>query len=81
MNNLNDEVERALTAIADELPPVIFRNWRRWHDVIPLSPRTLANLDSLKQGPASRVMLGNTIGYPKKAFVDFLRNRMKNASK
>jgi len=29
------------------LPPIVFRNWAKWGDYIPYSPRTLANKDSM----------------------------------
>jgi len=70
-------IEEALQAIAEQLPPVVFRNWKKWGDVIPISPRTLANLDSLKQGIEARIILGNVTGYPKNAMLAFLRKRMK----
>lgn len=33
------------------LPPIVFRNWRGWRDVLPIAPRTCANEDSKGTGP------------------------------
>jgi len=70
-------IEEALGAIAEQLPPVVFRNWKKWSNVIPISQRTLANLDSLGTGIDERIILGNVTGYPKNAMLDFLRKRMR----
>ncbi len=70
-------IEEALQAIAEQLPPVVFRNWKKWGDVIPISPRTMANLDSLGQGIEERIILGNVTGYPKQPMITFLRKRMR----
>jgi len=69
--------EAFLSAIAAELPPIVFRNWRKWRDVLPMSPRTVANEDSLGVGPKEFVYVGRVKGYPKEAFIDYLRARMR----
>ncbi|HNZ29834.1 MAG TPA: hypothetical protein PKJ42_07570 [Candidatus Goldiibacteriota bacterium] len=74
---MNDQkkCEEILLAIAEELPPVVFRNWNRWRDVLPMSPRSVANDDCLGKGPAERVYVGRNAGYTKKSFIDYLRKR------
>lgn len=74
---MNDDRETILNAIAAELPPIVFRNWRKWRDVLPMSPRTVANEDSLGKGPKEFVYIGRVKGYPKAAFLEYLRQRMR----
>ncbi len=69
--------EAFLALIAEELPPIVFRNWRRWRDVLSMSPRTVANEDSQGKGPKEFVYVGRVKGYPKAAFIDYLRARMR----
>ena len=59
------------------LPPIIFRNWRGWRDVLPIAPRTCANEDSLGRGPKEKIMCGRVVGYPRTAFIQWLRERSK----
>lgn len=40
------------------LPPIVFRNWPKWRDVLPIAPRTVANEDSKGSGPTGKVMIG-----------------------
>ena len=68
--------EQILAAIAEELPPVVFRNWRKWRDVLPMAPRTVANDSSIGKGPAEIVYMGRNAGYPKQAFLEYLRKRI-----
>lgn len=45
-----------------------------------LNPRTLANLDSLGQGPKKKIRLGNKlIAYPVDVFINWLNERIKGA--
>jgi hypothetical protein len=69
--------EQILAAIAEQLPPVTFRNWKRWGDVLPFAPGTVANDDSLGTGPKERVFVGRVCGYPKAALVDYMRGKMR----
>ena len=68
--------EQVLSAIESELPPVVFRNWHKWRDVLPMAPRTVANDDSKGNGPKEKVFVGRNAGYPRAAFVDYLRKRI-----
>ena len=68
--------EQVLAAIESELPPVVFRNWYKWRDVLPMAPRTVANDDSKGDGPKEKVFVGRNAGYPRAAFVEYLRKRI-----
>lgn len=62
------------------LPPIVFRNWRGWRDVLPLSPGSVANLDLMGRGPKERVLCGRVIGYPRQALIEWLKERSRVAS-
>jgi hypothetical protein len=59
------------------LPPIVFRNWHGWRDVLPIAPRTVANEDSLGTGPSEKIMCGRVCGYPRAALIAWLRERSK----
>ena len=40
-----------------------------------ISPRYIANLDCRGEGPSGRIKSGRRTGYPKRAFVQWLRER------
>lgn len=69
--------EQILAAIAEQLPPVVFKNWRGWLDVLPFATGTVANDDSLGRGPKQFVFVGRVKGYPKAAMLDYLRGKMR----
>ena len=73
---MNTSLE-ALNKIEECLPPVVFRNWHKWRDFLPISPRTLANLDAQGKGVPERILVGNVIGYPRGALVAWLKARSK----
>ena len=73
--------ETILAAIAAELPPVVFRNWLKWRDILPMAPRTVANDDCVGKGPTSFIYVGRVKGYPKESFLDYLRQRMRFTEK
>jgi hypothetical protein len=64
------ELERAL-------PPIVFRNWKGWRDVLPITPRSMANFDCLGTGPKERPMCGRVVGYPRAALIAWLKERSK----
>ncbi len=72
----NAKREQILAEIEKELPPVVFRNWHRWREVLPMAPRTVANDSSRGEGPTEKVYLGRNCGYPKQAFLEYLRKRI-----
>lgn len=72
-------IDIMLAEIEKALPPVVFRNWRKWGDIIPISPRSIANDDSLGIGPKEKMYLGRVAGYPKAALMDYLRAKSRIA--
>jgi len=64
-----------------ELPPIIFRTWKRWEDFIPYSPRYVANMDSKGIGPVGKVVIDGRVGYERTGFVQFLRNKAANGKR
>lgn len=74
-------IESLLAEIEQVLPPVVFRNWAKWGDVIPISPRTVANDDSIGIGPKEKMYLGRVAGYPRAALMDYLRAKSRLALK
>jgi hypothetical protein len=77
MDEEDRNLEMSLAAIEKVLPPVVFRNWYRWRDVLPMAPRTVANDDSLGRGPKEKIMCGRVCGYPRSAFLDYLRAKSR----
>ena len=67
------DTEALLAEIENELPPIVFRNWPRWRDVLPMSPRSVANDDCLGKGPGERVYVGRNAGYTRASFMAYLR--------
>lgn len=63
--------------LAHALPPILYRTNPRFRELTGLHPRTMANLDSLGQGPAERVLLGKTVGYPREALLAWLAARLR----
>lgn len=61
------------TELEKVLPPIVFRNWYRWRDVLPVAPGTVANDDSLGRGPKEKIMCGRVCGYPRTAMIDYLQ--------
>mgnify|MGYP000866477857 FL=1 len=73
--------EKFLAMLEAQLPPIVFKNWRGWRDVLPVAPGTVANDDSLGKGPKEFVYVGRVKGYPKESFLDYLRQRMRFTEK
>jgi len=72
-------IEDYLSDIEKVLPPVVFRNWKNWKHVLPMSPGTVANDDCVGLGPKEKIYMGRVAGYPRKAFVDYLRTKSRMA--
>jgi hypothetical protein len=66
-----------LQELVDVLPPIVFRNHPRFRELIGMSPRSIANMDCLGQGPNERILVGRVCGYPRAAFIEWLRDRSK----
>lgn len=63
MEKESHNIETFLADIERILPPIVFRNWPRWKDVLPMSPRSVANDDCLGVGPSERIYMGRNAGY------------------
>jgi hypothetical protein len=75
---MNETVKQVdFTELEQVLPPIIFRNWPKWRDTLPIAPRTCANEDSKGTGPKEKIMCGRVVGYPRAAFIQWLRERSK----
>jgi len=61
--------------LAKALPPIVFRNWKRWNDFIPFTARSVANFDSAGTGPSEKLFVGKVCGYPRESFVKWLKER------
>lgn len=46
-----------------------------------IKPKTMANLDSLKQGPLGAFRMGSQVAYPTKNFVEWLESRTSGISR
>lgn len=73
----HEEIKKILAELLEALPPVVFRNWRKWKDVLPISPRTIANEDSRGTGPRHKIRVGHVTGYPREALVEWLQERTR----
>jgi hypothetical protein len=71
--------EKFLAMIEAQLPPIVFKNWRGWRDVLPFAPGTVANDDCQipSRGPKEFVYVGRVKGYPKAAMIDYLREKVR----
>ncbi len=69
--------EAMLAKIAGELPPIVWRNWRRWREVLPFAPMSVANDDSKGIGPKEFIFSGRVKGYPKEALLNYARGKMR----
>lgn len=75
MNTTEKTVD--FTELEKVLPPIVFRNWYRWRDVLPIAPRTVANDDSLGLGPKEKIMCGRVCGYPRNSLLEYLRAKSR----
>jgi hypothetical protein len=69
--------EEILAAIAAQLPPIIFSNWRGWRDVLPISPGTVKNDESLGVGPKDFVFVGRVKGRTRESMIEYLRGKVR----
>jgi hypothetical protein len=69
--------EEILKAIDEQLPPIVFKNWRGWRDVLPVAPGTVANDDSLGKGPKDFVFIGRVKGYTRESMISYLRKKIR----
>ena len=79
MEEKKKDIDTLLADIERTLPPIVFRNWPRWKDVLPMSPRSVANDDCLGVGPKERIYMGRNAGYPKASLMEYLRAKSRVA--
>ena len=79
MEKEDRNIEVLLADIEKVLPPIVFRNWPKWRDVLPMSPRSVANDDCLGVGPAEKIYMGRNAGYPRTPFMAYLRAKSRIA--
>ena len=79
MEKEDRNIEDYLSDIEKVLPPIVFRNWPGWRDVLPMSPRSVANDDCLGIGPVKKIYMGRNAGYPRSSLMDYLRAKSKIA--
>lgn len=66
-----------IETLLDSLPVVLWRNDPDFKRITGLSPRSLANMDSLGRGPSVRIRNNvGVVGYPKPAMAEWLRGRL-----
>lgn len=66
-----------IASLEEKLPAVIARKQVGSLTGGILHPKTMANLDSLGQGPDKRWRLGRTVFYERDSFIKWLRSRIK----
>ena len=63
-------------SLADSWPsPVVARQELEKFSGGILNPKTIANLDSQKKGPAGRIRIGRKIAYPVSSLISWMENR------
>jgi hypothetical protein len=70
-----------LSNLKKELPPVVYRNFKRFKELTGYSPRSIANLDCQGMGPTERVYCGRVAGYPRESLINWLSQRMQVVDK
>lgn len=70
-----------LSQLADNWPsPFVARQELARFSGGILNPKTIANLDSKKRGPAGRIRIGRKIAYSVTSLIDFLEDRAQVVS-
>lgn len=64
-----------LSVLLQEFPPWVTRTHPRFRELTGYSGRTMANFDCLGQGPAKRILLGNTVAYERESLIAWLEAR------
>ena len=70
-----------LSSLEKELPPVVYRNFPKFREMVGYSPRSLANFDCKGEGPTGRVYCGRVAGYTRESLIAWLSQRMRVADK
>ena len=69
--------EKFLAMLEAQLPPIVFKNWRGWRDVLPVAPGTVANDEVLHKGPKDFVFFGRVKGYTRESLIAYLREKVR----
>lgn len=69
--------ERLLDNLKQSLPELVSRKEAEKRTGGLVKARTLANKDSLGEGPAQRVKLGRLVAYPRDSFVEWLGRQLE----
>ena len=78
MINKEQQDRPDLSALLKELPPFVSRTYPRFKELIGYSPRTFANMDSLKQTTGiKKIMIGNVVAYERESLVKWLEERSR----
>ena len=78
MRNSRDQQIENIKKLGEEWPSSVIAR-KRVGDFTGgmLSPRTMANLDSLGLGPDGIIKIGNSVGYLKNPYVEWLIRRVR----
>ena len=74
-----DSLESVLGQLSETLPPTFARKAVTKLTWGMVNHRTLANLDSQKQGPAGKFRVGQQVWYERDSFLAWLQSRLQNA--
>lgn len=74
---MTEQQKPDLSALLKELPPFVARTFPRFRELTGYSSRTLANMDSLGQGPEKRILLGNVVAYERESLIKWLESRSR----
>jgi hypothetical protein len=67
-----------LTILRTTLPPYLSRKHPRFRELTGYSPRSFANMDSLKEtNTITKIMLGGAVAYERESLVDWLEERSR----
>jgi hypothetical protein len=69
--------EKVLREMEAEMPPLVSRTHPKFREWTGIGGRTMANLDSLGQGPEQRLLLGREIAYPRQSLLAWISRRLK----
>lgn len=76
LQNCEDIMNDLFSQMATRWPsPIVARREIRMFTGGAISPKHLANLDSQKNGPPERIVIGGHVCYPVNSFVEWLRAR------
>ena len=77
-NNLESNERPNLQALIQEMPPYISRKHPRFRELTGYSPRSMANMDCLKQTESiKKIMMGGAIAYQRESLVNWLEEHSR----